>query len=94
MGNSRAPGSNLPLLPANPIPMPLNPLLKFGLLSRVNPQSPEGEEFVQMVSRLETYADHFFVSHESNLSTYKIIFGGNRNCHVSYVMDLDLVSTW
>ena len=84
MGNSRTPGSSLPLVPPNAIPMPINPLLKFGLLSRVPPAPVEGDETaVQVVSRLETYADHFFVSYESELAMYRIIFGGNRNLHVS-----------
>lgn len=82
MGNPRSPGSNLPLLPATPIPMPPNPLLKFVLLSQVVLQSYEGEGPVQAVSQLETYADHFFVTYDSLLVTYRIIFGGNRNCQV------------
>lgn len=82
MGSPRNPGSNLPLLPSSPMPMPPNPLLKFVLLSQVVMQSYEGVGPVQAVSQLATYADHFFVSHNSLLVTYRIIFGGNRNCQV------------
>ena len=83
MGNPRNAGSNLAMLPASPIPMPSNPHLNFFLLSRVILQSGEGVGPVQAVSQLATYADQFFVTFESLLVTYKIIFGGNRNCQVS-----------
>ena len=77
------PGSNLPLIQPSPIPMPLNPILKFGLLSQVVLQGHEGEPCpASDVTQLATYADHFFISYSSNINTYKIIFGGNKNYQV------------
>lgn len=79
------PGSNLPLIQPSPIPMPLNPILKFGLLSQVVLQGHEGEPCpASDVTQLATYADHFFISYSSNINTYKIIFGGNKNYQVRY----------
>ena len=84
VGASRNASSNFPLLQTNnPIPMQVNPVLKFGLISRVNPAPVEGEGPAQVVSQLESYADHFFVSHASDLTMYRIIFGGNRTTEVS-----------
>lgn len=81
-GNPRMPGSNLPLMQPS-IPMPLNPILKFGLLSQVVLQGMEGQANpMTHVTQLGTYADHFFVSYGSNINTYRIIFGGNRNYQV------------
>lgn len=85
-GNPRMPASNLPLMQPSPIPMPLNPILKFGLLSQVMLQGVEGEgeaDPTADLTQLSTYADHFFVSYGWNINTYRIIFGGNRNYQVS-----------
>ncbi len=81
--NARGPGSNLPLLQAAPMPMPVNPVLKFSLLSQVTLQSYDGNSVITDVSQLATYADHFFVSYDIYINTYKIVFGGNRNFNVS-----------
>lgn len=81
-GNPRMHGSNLPLMQPS-IPMPLNPILKFGLLSQVVLQGMEGQPSpMTYITQLGTYADHFFVSYGSNINTYRIIFGGNRNYQV------------
>jgi hypothetical protein len=64
--------------------MPLNPILKFTLLSQVMLQGSEGQPSPMTdVTQLSTFADHFFVSYGSNINTYRIIFGGNRNYQVS-----------
>lgn len=89
-GGPHLPGSNLPLI-QTPIPMRVNPILKFALLSQVTPHGHvpgtglPGEDNLQVtdVSQLATFADHFFVSYNSNLDTYRIIFGGNRSHQVS-----------
>ena len=82
-GAPRIPGSNFPFIPTAPIPMPVNPLLEFTLLSQVVLQNHNGSGIVTDVSQLMTYADHFHVSYGNNISTYKIVFGGNRNYRVS-----------
>ena len=90
IGSPRNPGSNLPL----PIPMPTNPLLKFVVLSQVILQSYEGVGSVQTMSQLATYADHFFVSYNSLLITYRIIFGGNRNYQVCIYIRCVCACVW
>ena len=89
-GNPRLPG---PLIPTAPIPPQVNPILKFTLLSQVVIQAYGGageegggdsqeEGVVSDISQLATFADHFYVSYSSNINTYRIIFGGNRNYQV------------
>ena len=95
-GNPRMPASNLPLIQPAPIPPQINPILKFTLLSQVVLQGfkegeggegggEPGEDIITDISQLATFADHFFVSYGSNINTYRIIFGGNRNYQVSSI---------
>ncbi len=90
-GNPRMPAANLPLIQTTPIPPQINPILKFTLLSQVVLQGyregegdgeEQGESMITDISQLATFADHFFVSYSSNINTYRIIFGGNRNYQV------------
>lgn len=86
-GLPRIPGTNLPLLQPTPfIPPVANPILSFELLSQVAPPilpptdvGKEGASAAMGISQLATFADHFFVSRNSTISTYKIIFGGGGN---------------
>ena len=89
-GTPRMP-PNLPLIQTTPIPPQVNPILRFTLLSQVVLQGYDGggggdgeadEGVITDISQLATFADHFFVSYRSNINTYRIIFGGNRNYQV------------
>ena len=79
MSNLSNAGSYNWMLPAS------NSHLNFFLLSRVVLQSCEGVVRGHVVLQLVMYADKFFVSYESLLVTYKIIFGENKNCQVIIV---------
>ena len=81
---------NLPLLPSvrPPLPVPIDPMLRFTLLAEVIVQSDGLERSVPIrnISQLTTRADHFFVSFDNKVQDYKILFSGNHTCQESWTL--------
>lgn len=79
---------NFPLLPSirPPLTIPTDPRLRFTLLSEVDvhSDSSEGGTPVQNISQLATRADHFYISFNSLVRDYKILFSGHQSCQQSW----------
>ena len=82
---------NFPLLPSIrpplPVAIPVDPTLRFGLLSEVivTSDGPDGGP-VRNISQLATRADHFYVSYENKVRDYKILFSGQRTHQESWTL--------
>ena len=87
---TRMGGSGLPLIPSlpmHPAIMPaLDTVLRFALLSEVVVKSQDQGLVMSDISHLCTFADHFYVSFNSQIYAYKILFGGNRTYQESAVL--------
>ena len=81
---------NFPLLPSlrPPLPVPIDPTLRFTLLAEVvvQPDSPEHSGMIQSISQLTTRADHFYISFENKVRDYKILFSGHHSCQESWML--------
>ena len=81
---------NFPLLPSvrPPLPVPVEPMLRFSLLSEVviHQDAPDGSSPVQTVSCLATRADHFYISFKNVVQDYKILFSSHHTYQNSWML--------